>query len=174
MIETLSLDQIRCRVVPPFRSFVAYLRRDQMRLHHTHCALLRFIAGFGLFASMASAQGQSNFEKQIKGSACPNDDSALKLPPGFCASVFADGIGHARHLVVSAAGLVYVNTWLSPYHGSAGPHPGGFLEVLQDKTGAGRLMSSSASVKPLRVAEPAARVSLCTRAGFTRRLTIES
>jgi glucose/arabinose dehydrogenase len=89
-------------------------------------------------ASMASAQGQSNFAKQIKGSACPNDDSALKLPPGFCATVFADGIGHARHLVVSADGLVYVNTWSSPYYGHDAPHPGGFLVVLQDKTGAGK------------------------------------
>jgi hypothetical protein len=85
-----------------------------MRLLHIHRALLRCLAGFGLLASLAFAQGQSNFAKQIKSSACPNDDSALKLPPGFCATVFADGIGHARHLVVSAGGLVYVNTWSSP------------------------------------------------------------
>jgi hypothetical protein len=42
--------------------------------------------------------------------ACPGDDSGLTLPPGFCASIFADDIGHARHLVVSAEGVVYVNT----------------------------------------------------------------
>jgi hypothetical protein len=29
------------------------------------------------------------------------------LPPGFCASIFADGVGHARHLVVAANGVVY-------------------------------------------------------------------
>jgi hypothetical protein len=45
------------------------------------------------------------------GHACPNDDSGLKLPPGFCATVFADGIGHARHMVVAPNGVVYVNTW---------------------------------------------------------------
>jgi len=28
--------------------------------------------------------------------ACPRNDAGLKLPPGFCATVFADGIGHAR------------------------------------------------------------------------------
>ena len=109
-------------VVPPFRFFAFYLRRDQMRLLYIHRrALLRCVAGFGLLASMASAQGQSNLAKLTKSSACPNDDSALKLPPGFCATVFADGIGHARHLVVSAGGLVYVNTWSSPYYITAAP-----------------------------------------------------
>jgi hypothetical protein len=31
--------------------------------------------------------------------ACPDDDSGIALPPGFCAIVFADYIGHARYLV---------------------------------------------------------------------------
>jgi glucose/arabinose dehydrogenase len=115
-----------------------YLRRDQMRLLHIRRVLLRCIAGFGLLASTVSVQGQSNFAKLIRSSACPNDDSALKLPPGFCATVFADGIGHARHLVVSPGGLLYVNTWSSPYYGRDVPHPGGFLVVLQDKNGAGK------------------------------------
>ena len=39
---------------------------------------------------------------------CPNDDSGLKLPAGFCATVFAEGIGHARHMVVGPDGVVYV------------------------------------------------------------------
>src|ERR1700683_3266406 len=114
------------------------LRRDLMRLLHIHRALLRCVAGFTLLASMASAQGQSNFAKQTKSSACPNDDSALKLPPGFCATVFADGIGHARHLVVSPTGLVYVNTWSGTYYGKDVPHAGGFLVVLEDKNGTGK------------------------------------
>ena len=32
--------------------------------------------------------------------ACADDNGGLTLPPGFCATVFADNIGHARHLVV--------------------------------------------------------------------------
>ena len=109
-----------------------------MRVLQIHRALLRCLVGLGLLASMAFAQGQSKFEKQIKSSTCPDDDSALKLPPGFCTTVFAHGIGHARHLAVSAGGLVYVNTWSSPYYGRDAPHPGGFLVVLQDKNGAGK------------------------------------
>src|SRR5580700_6691142 len=108
-----------------------------MRLLHIR-ALLRCVAGFGLLAAIASAQGQSNFAKLTKSSACPNDDSALKLPPGFCATVLAEGIGHARHLVVSPSGLVYVNTWSGDYYNFDKVPGGGFLVALQDKTGAGK------------------------------------
>ena len=62
----------------------------------------------------------------------------LKLPPGFCATIFADGIGHARHLVVAPDGVVYVNTWSGRYYGNDTPHAGGFLVALQDNTGAGK------------------------------------
>jgi len=48
------------------------------------------------------------------------------LPAGFCATVFADGIGHARHLVVAPNGVVYVNTWSGRYYGNDTPHQGDF------------------------------------------------
>ncbi len=32
---------------------------------------------------------------------CDQDNGGLTLPPGFCASVFADNIGRARHLTVA-------------------------------------------------------------------------
>jgi hypothetical protein len=48
----------------------------------------------------------------------------LALPGGFCATVFADGIGHARHMVVSPSGVVYVNTWSGRYYGNEVPHAG--------------------------------------------------
>jgi len=71
-------------------------------------------------------------------SACPQNDAGLKLPAGFCATVFADGIGHARQLVVASNGVVYVNTWSGRYYGNDTPHAGGFLVALQDTTGAGK------------------------------------
>jgi len=70
--------------------------------------------------------------------ACPGDESGLKLPSGFCATVFADGIGHARHLVVAPNGLVYANTWSGEYYNNTPVHSGGFLVALQDKSGAGK------------------------------------
>jgi glucose/arabinose dehydrogenase/mono/diheme cytochrome c family protein len=71
-------------------------------------------------------------------SSCPDNASGLTLPAGFCASIFADGIGHARHLVVAPNGVVYVNTWSGRYYGNDTPHAGGFLVALQDTTGTGK------------------------------------
>lgn len=68
---------------------------------------------------------------------CPAGDAGLRLPPGFCASVFADHLGHARHLAVSDAGVVYVNTWSGRYYPKDPPPPGGFLVALKDTHGTG-------------------------------------
>jgi glucose/arabinose dehydrogenase len=69
---------------------------------------------------------------------CAGDDSGLTLPAGFCATLFADGIGHARHLVVAENGVVYVNTWSGRYYGNDTPHADGFLVALQDTSGSGK------------------------------------
>ena len=83
------------------------------------------------------ASGRPGAETKSQG--CPSDDSGLKLPAGFCATIFADGIGHARHLVVAPNGVVYVNTWSGDYYPPGDKPPaGGFLVALQDKTGAGK------------------------------------
>jgi glucose/arabinose dehydrogenase/mono/diheme cytochrome c family protein len=66
---------------------------------------------------------------------CTND-TGLTLPQGFCATVFADQLGHARHLVVAPSGVVYVNTRLGR-RDSSSPSDGGFLVALEDTNGAG-------------------------------------
>ena len=88
--------------------------------------------------ALTPAQSGSNAAAEGNSQACPSDDSGLTLSAGFCATVFADDIGHARHMVVGASGVVYVNTWSGEYYGNAAPHAGGFLVALQDKTGAGK------------------------------------
>jgi glucose/arabinose dehydrogenase len=40
--------------------------------------------------------------------ACTDSSAQLVLPAGFCASIFADSIAHARHAVVASNGDVYV------------------------------------------------------------------
>jgi hypothetical protein len=52
--------------------------------------------------------------------------------------VFADGLGHARHLAVAPDGVVYVNTWSGRYYGNDTPPAGGFLVALKDTNGSGR------------------------------------
>jgi glucose/arabinose dehydrogenase/cytochrome c5 len=87
---------------------------------------------------LASAQSQAKADAAPTSKACPSDDSGLKLPAGFCATVFADGIGHARHLAVTVDGVVYVNTWSGDYYDHDTPHAGGFLVALKDSTSAGK------------------------------------
>jgi glucose/arabinose dehydrogenase len=118
-----------------------HLRECSMPLSNRFKTLLSafaVLAAIYLGASLAPAQNQSNSAAAAKGQACPNDDTGLTLPAGFCATVFADGIGHARHMVVAPSGVLYVNTWSGRYYGNDTPHPGGFLVALQDKTGAGK------------------------------------
>ena len=86
----------------------------------------------------ASTPSQTHSAKEAPSPTCPGDDTGLTLPPGFCATVFADHIGHARHLVVGSNGVVYVNTWSGGYYGPDVPPAGGFLVALQDTTGAGK------------------------------------
>ena len=88
--------------------------------------------------SLAPAQSQPHPGAEAKSQACPSDDSGLKLPAGFCATVFADDIGHARHMAVAPSGILYVNTWSGRYYGNDALHAGGFLVALQDKSGTGK------------------------------------
>jgi glucose/arabinose dehydrogenase/mono/diheme cytochrome c family protein len=70
--------------------------------------------------------------------ACADDNGGIALPRGFCATIFADNVGHARHLVVAPNGVVYVNTWSGNYYHDDKPPTGGFLVALQDTNGDGR------------------------------------
>src|ERR1700677_4207444 len=92
----------------------------------------------GALAMVLCTHGRAHAGVPSAPSACPGDDSGLTLPAGFCATIFADDIGHARHLVVASNGVVYVNTWSGVYYGNDVPHAGGFLVALQDTSGAGK------------------------------------
>jgi glucose/arabinose dehydrogenase/mono/diheme cytochrome c family protein len=94
---------------------------------------LAIFAGAGGMVSAAPAAG-----RPAVGSACTGDNGGIVLSPGFCATVFADNIGHARHLVVAPNGVVYVNTWSGVYYKNDTPPAGGFLVALQDTHGTGK------------------------------------
>ena len=78
--------------------------------------------------SKGNAQ-EATAAKDRKG--CDQDNAGLTLPPGFCASVFADNIGRARHITVAPNGDVYVNTWSSSYTELKNA-PGGYVVALRD------------------------------------------
>ena len=88
-----------------------------------------------LLATGSTALAQSTHPDAA---ACPGDNGGLTLSPGFCATIFADKLGHVRHMAVAPNGVVYVNTWSGVYYGNDTPPPGGFLVALQDTSGSGR------------------------------------
>jgi glucose/arabinose dehydrogenase len=94
------------------------------------------LAACSLLAAMPEVAGAADSAPKSQG--CAKDDSGLTLPAGFCATLFADGIGHARHVVVSSSNVVYVNTWSGRYYGNDTPHAGGFLVALKDTQGTGK------------------------------------
>jgi glucose/arabinose dehydrogenase/mono/diheme cytochrome c family protein len=75
---------------------------------------------------------------QAAAAECPNQDTGIALSPGFCATIFADNLGHVRHLAVSSDNVVYANTWSGRYYHNDTPPPGGFLLALKDTTGTGK------------------------------------
>ena len=58
--------------------------------------------------------------------ACDAGNGGMTLPAGFCATIFADGAGSARHIVVTPAGIVYAMV------------SGGSVLALRDTNGDGR------------------------------------
>jgi glucose/arabinose dehydrogenase len=64
---------------------------------------------------------------------CEADDGGITLPAGFCATVFADGLGSVRHIVVRDDGTVFAST----ESGRGGNPPGGII-ALRDTDGDGR------------------------------------
>ena len=104
----------------------------------------RSIAAAFVFVALACGCGRSPSPgaaapaKAETPAACPANDGGLVVPAGFCANVFADGLGHARNMAVSANGVVYVNTWSGEYYGKDPLPPGGFLVALKDTQGSGK------------------------------------
>ena len=70
--------------------------------------------------------------------ACGGEDTGITLPPGFCATVFADSLGNVRHIAVGPTGVVYANSWSGRYYPGSIPPTDGFLVALQDTTGQGK------------------------------------
>src|SRR6201996_4608070 len=87
-------------------------------------------------AAQASAPAAARAGHAAKLS-CPGDNGGILLSHGFCATIFADNIGHVRHMVIGPNGVLYVNTWSGRYFNNDTPPPGGFQVALRDTKGTG-------------------------------------
>ena len=101
------------------------------------------ILATSLLATLSAAAGLAPAAEapppmMMSAASCPGPGAGITLSQGFCATVFADNIGHARHLVVAPNGVVYVNTWSGRYYKDDTPPAGGFLVALHDTKAAGK------------------------------------
>ncbi|MFI5310064.1 MAG: PQQ-dependent sugar dehydrogenase [Gemmatimonadales bacterium] len=69
---------------------------------------------------------------------CDADNAGLTLPPGFCATIFADKIAAARHMVVAPNGDVLVVSNQTGGGRSGTPVVPGALTLLRDANGDGK------------------------------------
>jgi glucose/arabinose dehydrogenase/mono/diheme cytochrome c family protein len=95
------------------------------------------VVAIALAAQAAPTQAAAPASPGPAAAACPDGDTGITLSPGFCATVFADNLGHVRHLAVAADGTVYANSWSGRYYHNDTPPPGGFLLALKDSKGSG-------------------------------------
>lgn len=94
------------------------------------------LTGCGGPASETAAPRDTPLSSEAMTKTCAGD-AGITVPSGFCATIFADNLGHARHLAVAPNGDVYVNTWSSMYTKMANA-PGGYVVALRDADRDGR------------------------------------
>ena len=90
-----------------------------------HSTMLSFNIVVLLLATYSLSAAQERDTATAPAQTCAPDNGGITLPSGFCATVFADNIGHARHLTVAPNGAVYVNTWSGEYYLDKKPPRGG-------------------------------------------------
>ena len=109
---------------------------DQVMFHAAHgrgaarFSAACFFATLMLVAAAPFVSAQTN--------SCGGDHGEITLPPGFCATIFADNLGHARQMAFGPNGVLYLNTWSGGYYQNGKPPDGGFLVALKDTKGDGR------------------------------------
>ncbi len=101
------------------------------RRRHRAAILATVLFSVVLIAATPAVFAQTN-SVGAQADACAGNNGGITLSPGFCATVFADNLGHARHMVFAPNGVLYVNTWSGRYYRNDKPPAGGFLVALKD------------------------------------------
>src|SRR5947207_50306 len=128
---------------PPNRSWGAVRHHYHKRSWHTPLSkehamnrvtlILLALAAAGSLTGCTQSKSEPDTTRQAaaKTATACEGDAGIAVPAGFCASIFADNLGHARHLAVAPNGDVYVNTWSSMYTMMKNA-PGGYIVALRD------------------------------------------
>ena len=117
---------------------VRYIRQRASVARPTAASL--FVIALALMGGAPASFAQSSQNTAAakgQGDGCAGGNGGITLPPGFCATVFADNLGHARQMAFGPDGVLYVNTWSGTYYHNDKVPPGGFLIALKDSKGDG-------------------------------------
>ena len=118
-------------------------------MRFAHDPIIRWTVSLALAVPVLIAGCSSGGEKAGDSSTttaqatCTGDNAGLTLPPGICATIFADSIKHVRHVVVAPNGDVYATLeGTQPRRpdapvDTAAPKPASFV-ALRDTTNDGR------------------------------------
>ena len=76
-------------------------------------SIVRWFGGRRLLVAevMLLMSWSATLPTQAAAASCNSDAAGITLPDGFCATIFADNIGHARQMAFAPDGTLYVNTW---------------------------------------------------------------
>jgi len=109
-----------------------------MRLPSVRLSAVAAVSSFAISLALLAGHSRLAAAPDAVPADCAQDNGGLTLPPGFCATVFADHLGHTRHLTVGSDGTIYANTWDSEDYFPHNPAPaGGFVVALKDRDGDG-------------------------------------
>jgi glucose/arabinose dehydrogenase/cytochrome c5 len=101
-------------------------------------SIVRWSGGLSLLVAVVMLTSWSaTAPTQAAATSCKGDAAGITLPDGFCATIFADNIGHARQMAVTPDGTLYVNTWSGIYYNNGSVPAGGFIVALKDTHGNG-------------------------------------
>jgi glucose/arabinose dehydrogenase/mono/diheme cytochrome c family protein len=106
------------------------------------------LAGMSLLACTNRPEAENASRSVAASPSCDTTATGLSLPAGFCATLFADNLGHARHMAFGDDGTLYVNTWSGAYYRNSPPPPGGMIVALRDADGDGKAESVRRFGKP--------------------------
>jgi glucose/arabinose dehydrogenase len=85
---------------------VRYIRQRASVARPTAASL--FVIALALVAASPATFAQSSQNtatEKGRSDGCAADNGGVTLPPGFCATVFADNLGHARQMAFGADGV---------------------------------------------------------------------
>ena len=118
-------------------------------MHRTTSIAAPVLALLAVLSSCSTADRPASDTASVAAAAdstpapCPGDNGGLTLPAGFCATIFADSVGSARHVAVAANGDVFTQLIARKKGAESGSGQTGGILALRDTNNDGKADTSA-------------------------------